>query len=264
MTTAEIVNGNTGELITTHPDALTEFGSQEFGLERAKGIADILAAIIREKGLAVRIGQGEHLRVKTEWTHEVRNPQSGELEGYVARVQVVQIATENVIGAAEAGCFYDEKMRGGPRWTDRHAVLSMAQTRATSKALGQILRWLPVLAGFSGTPAEEMPHPAAEKPKAQKPIPEPRRKKASDAQKKMLKAASYTRAEQIEDFCATNDLPLKHQERTSTRSATRSQRRFASTHSSPLGSTSTRSSSTRSTRSRMRSRRPRRTPTVRW
>jgi hypothetical protein len=70
-----------------------------------------------------------------------------------------------------------------------------------------------VLAGFSGTPAEEMPHPAAEKPKAQAPIPEPRRKKASDAQKKMLKAASYIRAERIECICATNDLPLKHQER---------------------------------------------------
>jgi hypothetical protein len=228
MINAEVINGNTGEVIVAQPtDALTEFGSQEFGLERAKGIADILSAIIHEKGLAVRIGQGEHLRVeawcacasmcgvapKTEWTHEVRHPTTGDLEGYVARVQVVQIATENVIGAAEAGCFYDETMRGASRWKDRHAVLSMAQTRATSKALGQILRWLPVLAGFSGTPAEEMPHPAAEKPGPQKPIPEPRRKKASPAQIKMLKAASYTRAEQIEDRCAVDDLPLKHQER---------------------------------------------------
>jgi len=226
MTTAEVVNESTGELITTAPDALTEFGSQEFGLARAKGIADTLAAIIHEKGLAVRIGQGEHLRVeawcaaasmvgvapKTEWTHEVRNPQSGELEGYVARVQVVQIATGHVIGAAEAGCFFDEKMRGGPRWTDRHAVLSMSQTRATSKSLGQILRWLPVLAGFSGTPAEEMPPPMAEPPKAQKPVPEPRRKKASAAQVKMLKAVSYERAEAIMDECVQKDLRLKHQD----------------------------------------------------
>jgi hypothetical protein len=103
-------------------------------------------------------------------------------------------------------------MRGGARWKDRHAVLSMAQTRATSKALGQILRWLPVLAGFSGTPAEEMPHPAAEAPKPQTPIPEPRRKKASPAQIKMLKAVSYERAEAIMDDCAKNDKPLKHQD----------------------------------------------------
>ena len=33
----------------------------------------------------------------------------------------------------------------------------MAQTRATSKALAQALRWIPVLAGYSGTPYEEMP-----------------------------------------------------------------------------------------------------------
>ena len=228
MTTAEVIDASTGELIVTHhTDALTEFGSQEFGLARAKAIADTLASIIKEKGLAVRIGQGEHLRVeawcaaasmvgvapKTEWTKDIRHPTTGELEGYVARVQVVQIATEHVIGAAEAGCFFDEKMRGQPRWTDRHAVLSMAQTRATSKSLGQILRWLPVLAGYSGTPAEEMPPPAAEQPGPLKPVPEPRRKKASDAQKKMLKAASYTRAEQIEDICARDSLPLKHQER---------------------------------------------------
>jgi hypothetical protein len=33
----------------------------------------------------------------------------------------------------------------------------MAQTRATSKALGSVLRWIVTLSGYSGTPAEEMP-----------------------------------------------------------------------------------------------------------
>ncbi|MHC4066971.1 MAG: hypothetical protein ACYSUI_21045 [Planctomycetota bacterium] len=230
MTEAEIIDAATGEVIVAQPtDALTEFGSQEFGLARAKSIADTLAAIIREKNLAVKIGHGEHLRVeawcacasmvgvapKTEWTKEVRNPATGELEGYMARVQVVQIANSNVIGAAEAGCFFDEKMRGGPRWTDRHAVLSMAQTRSTSKALGQILRWLPVLAGFSGTPAEEMPPPMADAPGPQKPVPQPRRKKATAAQIKMLKAVSYTRADEIMDVCAAKEMPLKHQDQDS-------------------------------------------------
>ena len=59
-----------------------------------------------------------------------------------------------MIGAAESGCYRDEN-----RWrnAERHALKSMAQTRATSKALGQVLRWIPELAGYSGTPAEEMP-----------------------------------------------------------------------------------------------------------
>src|SRR5262249_18897895 len=38
-----------------------------------------------------------------------------------------------------------------------HALRSMAQTRATSKALGQALRFIVALSGYEGTPAEEMP-----------------------------------------------------------------------------------------------------------
>lgn len=40
------------------------------------------------------------------------------------------------------------------RW--RGQVTITGNTRATSKALAQVLRWIPVLAGYSGTPAEEM------------------------------------------------------------------------------------------------------------
>jgi hypothetical protein len=152
-------------------DALTTFGDATVGIDRARAVANMLRGIVDEKRLAVKIGKGEHLRVEawcacasmvgvapqTEWSREVRHPQSGDLEGYEARVQVVQIATGQVVGAAEAGCFFDETMNGQPRWNERHACKSMAQTRATSKAIGQVLRWIPVLAGFSGTPYEEMP-----------------------------------------------------------------------------------------------------------
>jgi hypothetical protein len=154
-----------------HPDALTTFGDATVGIDRARAVANMLRGIVDEKRLAVKIGKGEHLRVEawcacasmvgvapqTEWSREVRHPSSGDLEGYEARVQVVQIATGQVVGAAEAGCFFDETMNGQPRWNERHACKSMAQTRATSKAIGQVLRWIPVLAGFSGTPYEEMP-----------------------------------------------------------------------------------------------------------
>lgn len=72
---------------------------------------------------------------------------------------VIRIADGAEIGAAEAGCFYDETIGRDRkrRWYDRHAVKSMCQTRAASKALAQVLRFIPVLAGYSGTPQEEMP-----------------------------------------------------------------------------------------------------------
>jgi hypothetical protein len=169
---AEIID-QSGALVAVTPgrDALTMFGDETQGIDRARRVANMLRGIVDEKRLAVKIGKGEHLRVEawcacasmvgvapqTEWSREVRHPQSGDLEGYEARVQVVQIATGQVVGAAEAGCFFDETMNGQPRWNERHACKSMAQTRATSKAIGQVLRWIPVLAGFSGTPYEEMP-----------------------------------------------------------------------------------------------------------
>jgi hypothetical protein len=167
-----------GALVAVTPgrDALTMFGDETQGIDRARRVANMLKGIVTEKNLSVRLGNSDHLKIEawcacasmvgvaplTEWVHEVRHPTSGDLEGYEARVQVVQIATGQVVGAAEAGCFFEETLtrRDGStyeRWTERHAVKSMAQTRATSKAIGQVLRWIPVLAGFSGTPYEEMP-----------------------------------------------------------------------------------------------------------
>lgn len=162
-------------------DALTEFGKIDIGLERATEIANQLSAVIKQNGLAAQIKGGKkHLLVeawqtcgmmvgvsaKTEWTREVRDPVGGTLDGYDARVQVIRMATGQVIGAAESSCHFDEqlKKRDGTivdRWLEhgrpnRHACKSMAQTRATSKALAQVLRWIPVLAGYSGTPYEEM------------------------------------------------------------------------------------------------------------
>ena len=51
---------------------------------------------------------------------------------------------------------------GEENWQDRddYALRSMAQTRATSKALRQPLGFVITLAGFDPTPAEEMPHDA--------------------------------------------------------------------------------------------------------
>lgn len=78
-----------------------------------------------------------------------------DVEGYdyEARVEARTISGL-VVGTAEATCSRKE-----PRWAQEHeyAVKSMAQTRATSKALKAATGWLMVLAGYKATPAEEMP-----------------------------------------------------------------------------------------------------------
>jgi hypothetical protein len=174
-------------------DPIADFSQQDVGLgvERATAIANVLADIVDQRGLSVRIGGGEHLKIEawqtlamlvgvssgTEWSRAIYNPR-GEYEGEEARCQVLRTATGQLITAGEAGCYADEnqKRRDGTfvhRWIDaceghssrptgpcgsvtRHAIKSMAQTRAASKALSSALRFIPVLAGFAGTPAEEM------------------------------------------------------------------------------------------------------------
>lgn len=59
----------------------------------------------------------------------------------------------SVVGRASALCMRSEK-----NWSDRdeYTLMSMAQTRAASKALSQPLRFVMVLAGLEGTPEAEM------------------------------------------------------------------------------------------------------------
>lgn len=161
------------------------------GMERANRIALKLRDIVMQRKLAVKIGNSFHLTIeawnacgamvgvvaKTEWTKTERDA-GGRFDGVIARAQVVSIEDQTVISAAENACYVDEqvKKRNGDyyhRWVEncpthgeptlepcglpnRHAILSMAQTRAASKALAQVLRWIPVMAGYAGTPAEEM------------------------------------------------------------------------------------------------------------
>ena len=82
------------------------------------------------------------------WTRKMSDP-----EGWEARVEARTLAGA-VVGAAEAECLRSEKRWGA---ADDYAVRSMAQTRATSKALRGPLGFIVHLAGFSATPADEMP-----------------------------------------------------------------------------------------------------------
>lgn len=59
-----------------------------------------------------------------------------------------------VISRAESSCERDE-----PKWRDRnnYALRSMAQTRATGKVFRQVLGFVMTVAGYAGTPADDMP-----------------------------------------------------------------------------------------------------------
>lgn len=152
-----------GELVTYEaPQPVSLFGTNDPAevVEAAKRAAAPLVDVIRSQKLSVTIQQSEHVRVEgwtllgsmlgvfpvCVWTRKLE-------DGWEARVEARTRAGE-IVGAAEAECLRSENT-----WKNRddYALRSMAQTRATSKALRQPLGFVMQLAGFNPTPAEEMP-----------------------------------------------------------------------------------------------------------
>jgi hypothetical protein len=89
---------------------------------------------------------------QTEWTTELRDETTGQILGYKTRV-VAKDVNGNERGAAESVCMFAEKNWAGK---DANALMSMAQTRASSKALRMALSSIVKLAGYEPTPKEEM------------------------------------------------------------------------------------------------------------
>lgn len=133
-------------------------------IERATAVSKAIMEVVGKQRLSVQIGPKKHLLIEAWtlmgsmvgispvviWTRPIK--EDGVTVAWEARVEVIR--NGQVVGAAEAMCARAEK-----QWKDRDefALRSMAQTRATSKALATCLRFVAVLAGFAGTPAEEMP-----------------------------------------------------------------------------------------------------------
>jgi hypothetical protein len=153
--------------------ALTLFRTSDprVALARMSEHAKVLVDVVRDRHLSQRIGNGEHLRVEAWLTlggmlgvHPVvvwtRPNETG--DGYVARVEA-RTLDGHVVGAAESEC-----SRAEPTWAKRapYALRSMAQTRATSRALRAPLGQIVVHAGYEPAGVEEMPAAA--------PVPPPR------------------------------------------------------------------------------------------
>ena len=149
--------------------------------EQAKTLMDIVdqqnlfVVVQGKKYLMVEawetIGAFNNVGSDTEWLREFRI--GDELVGWQAKVNLVDSRTGIQVGSGISVCGLDEFVAKGKHGVAQHnAVMSMAQTRATSKAYRAKYSWVAVLAGYQPTPAEEMPrdepqrHTQARKPAA--------------------------------------------------------------------------------------------------
>lgn len=163
MSDKALVAQQTNQLAAANPQA---------EVERAREMARVLQDVVRQAGLAKKLGKRkpgqpepkEHLMFEAwqtigrffgvspevEWSRPITH--NGRIIGWEARA-VVRDREGRVIASAESMCAKDEtKWASSPAY----AVRSMAQTRASAKALRQAFAWVAVLAGYSPTPAEEM------------------------------------------------------------------------------------------------------------
>ena len=152
-----------------HPDIVLFTGDPAEKMRQMQETAAVLLAPVKQRH-TVTISGREHVRVEgwtmlgallgvhpfTVWSQPIHYTSGeqgmGEYLGWEARVEA-RTRSGEVVGSAEAMCLRSER-----NWSDRDefALRSMAQTRATSKALRQPLGFVITLAGFDPTPAEEM------------------------------------------------------------------------------------------------------------
>jgi hypothetical protein len=157
------IEGFVGEVVPYEPPAppASLFGTSDPTevIQKASEVAAALKDVITKKQLFSKIQGKDHVRVEG-W----------QLLGSMLGISAVCVGTETVeggwkatvearrmdgmaVGRADAVCTRKEN-----QWKNRddYALLSMAQTRATSKALRGPLGFVVSLAGYSATPAEEV------------------------------------------------------------------------------------------------------------
>lgn len=161
----------------------------EAALQQAARIASAAMHMIETQGLVQAFGQGRHVKVDgwlciarlanarthVAWERPLRDDSGNVIRdgqgrpfGWEASVEVLNQHGE-VVGDAVSQCARDES---NWRSRDDYAVRSMAQTRATGKALRVALGFVAAMAGFDATPAEELPPRPARAPHVE-PTPPP-------------------------------------------------------------------------------------------
>lgn len=148
--------------------------------------AEMVAMVFRKKAdqlqLYKKIGESKHLLIEgwqmlaavygiSARARETRYLEFGQVNGYECSAEAYHIGTGRVVSTADAMCLSDEdKWSARPKyeWQNGQRVQigsvavplqqlrSMAQTRAMSKALSNLFKWIAKMAGYATTPAEEM------------------------------------------------------------------------------------------------------------
>ena len=134
-------------------------------IERTRTLADSLGKELRERGLVVPVGDKMHVTADG-WaylggilgvTAEVLSVTPIELgerdRGWEAEA-VLRAPDGSIVGRGQGIC-----LRSEARWSraDTYALRGMAATRAIARAWRQTFGFVAAAAGFSATPAEEMP-----------------------------------------------------------------------------------------------------------
>jgi hypothetical protein len=165
VTSTDLVAQDEIEVVAPAPANLFRTDQPTEIIARATDTANALMQAVRKQKLTANIQGKEYPLVEAwtlcgtmlgvfpvcVWTRKLE-------DGFEARVEARTLAGQ-VVGAAEAQCTRTERT-----WKSRddYALRSMAQTRATSKALRQPLGFVMTLAGLQATPAEEMPRDGIE------------------------------------------------------------------------------------------------------
>lgn len=170
-----VIQQHGGELQLSRP--------AETVLKEAEMVAGPWGKKVEQLALYKVIGPSKHLYIEA-WqmlgamyrvTARVKSTnyvQFGDVHGFEAVAEAYHMPTGQVISSAEAMCLSDEE-NWGPRTkyekqqdgkrvavgfvgTPLQQIRSMAQTRACSKVLSNLFKWVARLKGYQGTPAEEM------------------------------------------------------------------------------------------------------------
>lgn len=162
-------------------------------VQQATEAANALKDVLVNQKLIQKISGRDHVRVEgwtllgsmvgvfavPVWTRRLTYEQDG-VDGWEARVEA-RTMRHDLVGAADAQCDRSETL-----WADRdeYALRSMAQTRATSKALRLPLGFIVQIAGYDPTPAEEMVFDAQAEPVQERPAdPPPQRQPVARQQR---------------------------------------------------------------------------------
>ncbi|MFC6997980.1 hypothetical protein [Rufibacter roseus] len=153
-----------------------------------------LAKFIKENRLFQNIQGKEYVNVEG-WQYagsrlgilpvvdELTNMSDSSEIKYLAKVNLLNLRTEQVVGAGFAICSNKEQ---GRKYYQEYAIASMAQTRAIGKAYRNALAWIIRAAGYEPTPAEEMDYqgntPEPKIAPAEKPAAAPKTMKAVPAE----------------------------------------------------------------------------------